>query len=43
MASPLDWFLFSHLVVEFVALLLIIWYGVHHGWSKGMFIIVQFC
>jgi hypothetical protein len=33
-------FYFLHLAVEFVALLLIILYGVQHGWSKGVFIVV---
>lgn len=33
-------FYFSHLAVEFVTLVIIIWYGAHHGWSKGSFIIV---
>ena len=37
MASPLDWL---HLVAELAVLLLIIWYSVQRGWSKGMFIIV---
>ncbi len=33
-------FYFLHLVAELAVLLLIIWYSVHRGWSKGMFIIV---
>lgn len=33
-------FYFAHLAVEFVALLIIIWYGAHHSWSKGLFIVV---
>jgi hypothetical protein len=33
-------FYFLHLVAELAVLLLIIWYSVQRGWSKGMFIIV---
>jgi hypothetical protein len=33
-------FYFLHLVVELAVLLLIIWYSLQHGWSKGMFIVV---
>ena len=40
MASPLDYFLFLHLVVEVAVLLLIVWYSAQHGWSKGMNIVV---
>jgi hypothetical protein len=33
-------FYFLHLLVELAALVLIVWYGVQHGWSKGIFVIV---
>jgi len=33
-------FYFLHLAVEFAALLLIVWYSVQHGWSKGTFIVI---
>jgi hypothetical protein len=33
-------FYFLHLVVEVAVLLLIVWYSVQHGWSKGMTIVV---
>jgi hypothetical protein len=36
-------FYFLHLIAELAVLLLIIWYSVQRGWSKGMFIIVCSC
>jgi hypothetical protein len=33
-------FYFVHLAMELVVLLLIIWYSVQHGWSKGIVIVV---
>ena len=35
-------FYFLHVVVELAVLLLIIWYSVQNGWSKGMVIVVLF-
>jgi len=33
-------FYFVHLLVEIAALILIVWYSVLHGWSKGIFLVV---
>jgi len=33
-------FYFLHLTVEVAVLLLIVWYSVQHGWSKGMTVVV---
>ncbi len=33
-------FSFLHLLFEIATLVLIVWYGVQHGWSKGIFLLI---
>lgn len=33
-------FYFLHLLIEVAALILVAWYGVQHGWSAGLFLLI---